>query len=125
MSKMKIEKTFTVPPNKLYPTESIASIDPAKLNYYVSMIKEGKNFDGIFVILYDGLYFIVKGHHLMLAYSLLQANEISVHLVSMQDLLFFSEGKNLEHTLKAVGISALYDFEAIGNFIYEEYPKYY
>lgn len=122
---MKFQKEFMISVNELYPTESLASISPnriAKLRELIS--KDGSNTE-IIVIEYNNNYYVVRGHHQWLAASGMGIDKVRVFLVDYHDLSFFSKPSNIEKTLSSIGLSTLYDFEAIGGISYSEYPCLY
>ena len=122
---MKVQKEFMISVDRLYPTESIASISPTTINKLKESIsKDGSNTE-IFVIEYKGNYYVIKGHHQLLAASGQGINTVRVFLVDSQDLSFYSNPSNIEYTLSSIGLSTLYDFEAIGGITYSEYPNLY
>ena len=122
---MIIKNELIINVNELYPTESIASVSPSKINRLRNFIsKDGSNTE-IFVIEYKDNYYVVKGHHQLLAASGLGIHSVRVFLVDYHDLSYFSKPSNIEETLSSIGLSALYDFEAIGGFTYSEYPSLY
>ena len=64
---MIIQKELHVDINKLYPTESVASIRPEIINEVKEHISsDGKN-TVIYIIEYNGFFYIVKGHHIQIA----------------------------------------------------------
>lgn len=38
---------------------------------------------------------------------------------------FWDRKENILDNFRAIGMSALYDFEAVGGFVYDDYPSYY
>ena len=122
---MIIQKELHVDINKLYPTESVASIRPEIINEVKEHISsDGKN-TVIYIIEYNGFFYIVKGHHQFLAACNLGAKKVRTYLVDYHSLSFLSNPRNIESTLSCVGKTAIYDFEGIGNFKYNDYPEYY
>ena len=67
----------------------------------------------------------MKGHHVVLAAAMSDIEKIAVEIVDRSKLPFWKSDENVKETLKSVGISTLYDFEAIGGFTYLSYPNYY
>ena len=122
---MNIKDEMYVDINKLYPTESLASISPDRINKLKEFLSPDGTNTEIFIIEYKGFYYIVKGHHQMLAAAYLGAKKVRVYLVNYNDLSFLSNPKNIESTLSSIGMSTVYDFEGIGGFKYESYPEYY
>lgn len=122
---MKIDKELYIDINKLYPTESLISIRPEKIKEIKEFLHpDGTNTD-IFIIEYKGYYYIVNGHHQLLAAANLGAKKVRAYLVDYHNLSFFSNSKNIENTLSYIGMSTIYDFEGIGNYKYDSYPIYY
>ena len=87
--------------------------------------KENIETEKIKAFLFKDNYYILKGHHKMLAANRLGLQEISVEIVEKTEHAFWNDEKNVIDNLKAIGLSALYDFEAVGGFTYEKYPDYY
>jgi hypothetical protein len=122
---MDIEKEMFIEINKLYPTESLTSIRPELIKQFMDVIlPDGSNTD-IFIIDYMGNYYIVEGHHQLLAASYLGAKRVRAYLVDYHCLSFLSNSQNIESTLSSVGMTTLFDFEGIGGYKYDDYPKYY
>lgn len=122
---MDIKKEMQLDVNRMYPTVSLASINPERIkSIRDQLLSDGSNTE-IFVIEYKGYYLIVKGHHHLLAASNLGINRVKAYLVDYHDLSFFSDPSNIEKTLSDIGLSTLYDFEAAGGITYPEYPSLY
>lgn len=122
---MDIKKEMCVEINKLYPTESIASIRPELINKIKERILPNGANTEIYIIEYNNYYYIVKGHHQLLAAAFAGANKVRTYLVDYHSLSFFSNSYNIESTLSSIGLATVYDFEGIGGFKYESYPEYY
>lgn len=120
-----LQKEILISPQKLYPTESLVFIKNDLLQILINEYKEGKILERPLIFQYDGLYYIYKGHHLVLAAIMAEINEITVEIVELKELSFWSKEENIRATLQSVGMSTLFDFEAIGNFTYQTYPEYY
>lgn len=115
-----------ISPQELYPTESFASIRDEYLQFYIREFKENK--DGVakpLVFYFDNNYYILKGHHVVLAAAMSDIERIPIEVVDRSKLSFWKSDENVKETLKSVGLSALYDFETIGGFTYLSYPNYY
>lgn len=115
-----------ISPRELYPTEGFVSIRNEHLQFYVRKFKE--NQDSVvkpLVFPFDNNYYILKGHHVVLAAAMADIEKIAVEIVNRSELSFWKSDENVKETLKSVGISTLYDFEAIGGFTYLSYPIYY
>ena len=114
-----------ISPKKLYPTESLFSIEEKKVLFYMECFKENLVTEDIKVFLFDGNYHIMKGHHKMLAANRMQLSEIAVEVVDIPANTFWGKQENIVANFKAIGMTALYDFEAVGGFGYDNYPRYY
>lgn len=112
-------------PNKLYPLVTIASIDPETLKKTVESLADNKDTQAIKAINYNGKMFILEGNYELLAANILNKESVDVEIIDRNNIPFWNIDENLEDTLQAVGISTLYDFEAIGGFTYDEYPAEY
>lgn len=118
-------KQQLISPKKLYPTESLVFIKNETLQYYLKCLREGQELEIPLVFLFDGNYYILKGHHIVLASIMAHVENICVDIVDNKDISFWNDEKNIRETLNSLGMSTLYDFEAIGNFSYDTYPQYY
>lgn len=114
-----------ISPKKLYPTENLFSIEENKIKFYMECFKENVEIEDIEVFCFDGDYYILKGHHKMLAANRLQLFEISVNVVDILQYNYWRQQENIIANSKALGLTTLYDFEAAGGFLYDKYPKYY
>lgn len=113
-------------PGLLYPTETIASIDDKLVRQYHEAYLSGKGqCEEVLVIRYQGDLYIYEGHEQVLAAAQFTHHELDVVEVDRKSLGFWAEDKAFEDTLRDVGITAVYDFEATGGFRYENYPSYY
>lgn len=119
---MELNKKTIVSVSKLYPTESLASIMPQKIEQYKAIINGNGTQTEIFAFSYKNHYYIAKGHCQFLAAAQGGAKEVAIHLLERSTFRFFSKSENLESTLSSIGKSTLYDFEAIGGFTYDDYP---
>ena len=99
-------------PTSLYPTKAV-NPDPAKVAAY----QAGKAYerDPIAMAVVDGYHYIVDGHHRMLAAALNREDFVSVQVVDWAG----ASG------LHSIGMTAVYDFETAGNFVYDSYPRAY
>lgn len=114
-----------VSPKILYPMTTIESINPDTLRRVINRIKEGTEMPIIEVIEFKGYYIIWSGNYEMLAANITGKSQIDVEIISLDQKKYqFSEEK-IRQQLAAVGINALYDFEALGGFKYPEYPSFY
>lgn len=114
-----------ISPKKLYPTESLFSIEEKKIEFYMECFKERIETEDIKVFLYDENYYIIEGHHKMLAANRMQLSEIVIDVIEIPTNSFWSKQENIISNLKAIGMTALYDFEAVGGFTYDKYPNCY
>ena len=114
-----------ISPRKLYPTESLFSIEENKILFYMECFKENIVTEDIKVFLFNGNYYILKGHHKMLAANRMQMSDIAVDVVDIPANTFWSKQENISDNFRAIGMTALYDFEAVGGFVYDDYPSYY
>lgn len=111
--------------NELYPTVSLVSVRPERIEELVHVLKKDGSDTEIVAIIYDEHYYIVEGHAQLLAAAYLGAKHVCIYIVDYKDIPIYSEPKKIESTLSSVGMSTLYDFEGIGGFKYSEYPNYY
>lgn len=114
-----------VSPRELYPTESLYSIEESRILFYMECFKENIETEKIKAFLFKDNYYILKGHHKMLAANRLGLQEISVEIAEKTEHSFWNDEKNVIDNLKAIGLSTLYDFEAVGGFTYDKYPDCY
>lgn len=114
-----------ISPQKLYPTESLFSIEEKKILFFMECLKNDIEFPVIKVFVYDGNYFIFDGHHRMLAANRLGLPQIDVEVVTLSDGSYGAQEENVVDGLSAVGLTGLYDFEAVGGFMYDMYPTCY
>lgn len=110
-----------ISPKELYPTESMFFIEENRINHYMECFKDSVATEDIKVLLFDGNYYIIVGHHKMLAANRLQLSEIPVDIVKIQDNDYWEQ--NIVANIKALGMTALHDFEAVGDFFYDKYPS--
>lgn len=119
------ENIIKIEPYKLYPLTSVLALDPATLRKAIEIMKKKEDFVSIKVINYKGNWCVYDGIYAMLAANILKEEQITVQIMSRESIPFWREDCNVEETMNNIGISGLYDFEAIGNFKYENYPKEY
>lgn len=119
------ELYISMKPNKLYPLVTIASIDPETLKKTVESLADNKDTQAIKAINYNGKMSILEGNYELLAANILNKENVAVEIIDRNNIPFWNIDENLEDTLQAVGISTLYDFEAIGGFTYDEYSAEY
>ena len=114
-----------ISPKELYPTESLFTIEENRIKFHMKCFKDNIETEEIKVFLFDGDYYILEGHHKMLAANRLQLLEIPVNVVDISEYNYWSQRENVIANSKALGMTALYDFEAVGGFLYDKYPRYY
>ena len=117
---------FVLSPKCLYPTEGIFDIDSKRIDAFYEAYKCGKGQQiDIIVIRYDGELYIYAGHEQVVAATNFGLNEVKVIEIDRAQLKYWSNDAQFTSTLQAIGMTAIYDFEAIGAFKYEKYPIYY
>lgn len=121
---MMSDKKMFLSPDKLYPMTGINSIDPEILQQMVETMKAGGKVRPVKIMLFKGDYYILEGHYEMLAANVLK-RELEAEAVNAEELSFWKDEDNILFQLQAVGMTALYDFEAVGGFRYKSYPPYY
>lgn len=114
-----------VNPKKLYPMVTIESIDPGILEKVVKETKNGAEIPPVRVVCFEGYYFIWEGNYEMLAANILGRERITIEEVSFAEQNTMQQEEKIKKQLKAVGKNALYDFEALGGFVYSEHPAFY
>lgn len=117
---------FKISPQKLYPTVGISSIEQDLIReckrFYEEQDKQKKD---IIVFSFDDVYYIYEGHEQVLAATNCECKTVEVLEIDRANLACWSKTEDLLFALQAIGMTALYDFEAIGAFSYKDYPKYY
>lgn len=114
-----------ISPTELFPTQSISSIRENKILFFMECLRNNVEVPLIKAIKFEDDYYIITGHHLMLALNRLTINEIDVEVITPGERTFWGIRENIIDTLKAIGQTALYDYEAIGAFAYKKYPSWY
>lgn len=74
---------------------------------------------------YNENMYTLSGNYEMLAANIINRQYVDVEIIDRRDIPFWNIDDNLEENLRAISISTLHDFEAIGGFTYEEYPVEY
>lgn len=110
---------------ELYPMVTIESINPNTLDRVVDKMKNEGTMPIIEVIDFKGYYIIVNGNCEMLAANILGKEQVEVEILSVKREKCWISEESIQKQLDAVGMNALYDFEAIGGFEYSEYPAFY
>ncbi|MDE6530238.1 MAG: hypothetical protein K2K96_05620 [Lachnospiraceae bacterium] len=119
------EMYIKVKPNKLYPLTTIDSVVPHTLQKTVELLTENIDIHTIKSFVYNGNMYMLDGSYEMLAANILNKENVDVEIIDRTNIPFWNIDENIEKILQAIGISALYDFEAIGEFTYENYPAEY
>ena len=114
-----------IKPTKLYPLISLKAIDSNLLDSTISRIKKREIIPMVKAFKYYGDLYIIDGYYEMLAANLLNYDVIDVEIVDRKSIPIWKKSKEVTNTLKDIGRSALYDFEAVGDFKYNKYPKKY
>lgn len=112
-------------PNMLYPLTAISSVEPAILRNMIKLLSENVEIHSIKSFDYNGNMYMLDGDYEMLAANILNKRSVDVEIVDRKNIPFWNVDKNLEENLHAIGVSALFDFEAVGGFTYDKYPKEY
>lgn len=114
-----------VSPKTLYPTESLFSIEENKILFYMECLKENIVTENIKVFLFNENYHILEGHHKMFAANRMQLAERVVDVINIPTGIFWSKQENSIDNFRAIGMTTLYDFEAVSGFVYDNYSNYY
>ena len=122
---MSILAHMEVSPRRLYPLTSFSSIDPHILEQVIFRMKNGETVPPIKVLEFDENLYIVEGNYEMLSANILKRSTVEVDVVERVAMPFWKDDSIFISTLKTVGISTLFDFEGVGGFEYETYPRYY
>ena len=114
-----------ISPHLLYPTISFTVLDKDKLDQTIVAIDCAVELPPVEVIEYESHYYIVMGHYIMLASCIAKVDFIDVEIIDYRTLNGWKTAKQIEENLQSISVSTLYDFEAVGGFLYSVYPKYY
>lgn len=112
-------------PTKLYPTVTLESILNDNITFFMDKFKKNEPIVPIMTYNYNGNYYIIDGHHRMLAANICEKDEVDIIELERDELPNWCESRVFESTLNGLGMRTIYDFEAIGKFSYEEYPQYF
>lgn len=112
-------------PKKLFPTVTLESISNDNIHFFINKFMKDEDVLPIMVYQYDDHYFIIDGHHRMLASVISNKSEVEVMVLEKDELPDWCESNIFESTLNSLGMRTIYDFEAIGDFSYVEHPKFY
>lgn len=115
----------SVSPKVLYPMTTIESINPDTLERVILDIKNGTDMPIIRVIEFKKYYIIWDGDYGMIAANIIGKSKVNVEVVPLEQQNSWISEENIAEQLAAVGMNALYDFEALGGFNYSEYPSFY
>ena len=115
----------SVSPKVLYPMTTIESINPDTLERVIKKIKNGTDMPIIRVIEFKKYYIIWDGDYGMIAANIIGKSKVNVEVVPLEQQNSWVSEENIAEQLAAVGMNALYDFEALGGFNYSEYPSFY
>lgn len=125
LKNVRTEMYIKVKPNKLYPLTTIASVEPQTLQKTIELLKKNIDIHTIKSFVYNGNMYMLDGSYEMLAANILNKKNVDVEIIDRTGITFWNIDENIEETLQAIGISTLYDFEAIGGFTYDNYPAEY
>lgn len=115
----------SVSPKVLYPMTTIESIDPDILERITYDIKNGADIPLIRVVEFKGYYIIWDGDYEMIAANIIGKSKVNIEVIPFEQQNSWISEENIAEQLAAVGMNALYDFEALGGFNYSEYPSFY
>ena len=115
----------SVSPTILYPMITIESINPDTLNRVVQEIKNGTDIPVIEVVDFRGYYITLEGTYEMLAANIIGKSQVDIEIIPLNQPRNWISEEDILEQLKAVGMNALNDFEALGGFEYTEYPVFY
>ena len=117
---------YKATPNLLYPTETIAAIDDKRVKQCYEAYLSGKGqISEVLVVRYEDCLYIYEGHEQVIAAAQLDSKELDVLEIDRKAIGFWADDATFLGTLRDVGITAIYDFEAAGGFRYKNFPSYY
>lgn len=114
-----------IDPRKLFPTVSLESISNDNILFFLNKLEKKEDIMPVMVYYYEDNYYIIDGHHRMLSTVIYGKEEIEIVELQKSELPNWWTEKLFEDTLSSLGMRTIYDFEAIGNFSYYEYPYFY
>lgn len=120
-----MKKIMKISPRVLYPMTTIESINPKILEDTIQKVKNNEKLPAIKVVVLNGYYIITEGNYEMLASSISGKAQVDVELFSWEQRGDWLTEETLKEQLSAIGMNAVYDFEALGGFKYSEYPAFY
>lgn len=83
--------------DNLVPTQRVRELSDNRINYYKDKIEQGLKIELIDVVYKDGIYYLIDGHHRLVAYNDLGITHLECNLV--------------EGNVDILDISSLYDWE--------------
>lgn len=114
------EKRILLSPQRLFPTQIIRDINPD----YVRQLKNSDDDTLIDVVMYDGFYFIIDGHHRTC--SKIQKGEklISVNVLSVDDNGCVEKYNKKIEEIVIISTSYYYDWEDYNKIKFLDYPRW-
>lgn len=113
------ERRIFLSPQRLFPTQIIRDINPD----YVMELKCAGDDTLIDVVLYDGFYFIIDGHHRACAKIQKGEKLISVNVLDVDDRGYIEKyNKKLEEIIR-VPVTYYYDWEEYNKINFLAYPR--
>lgn len=119
------ENIVNVSPKDLFPTETLSSIRDEGIQGYLKLFQDNKEVNPVKIFFFEGEYYILDGHHRVLAAIINKRDSIKAEIIKEEQLPRWYRGNLMKKLLKEVGMSTIYDFEGIAGFNYKNYPKYY
>lgn len=120
---IKQDTLIYISPKNVYPTKKTTENNDKKLDYYNTAQKE--DVLPIDIFKFGGYHFVTDGHHRLLAAMCENLSVVPARLMRVEENPLFAAEENIAKQLKSVGIAAVHDFEAVGNFKYNDYPEFY
>lgn len=114
-----------ISPQKLFPTVSLESISNDTIHFFMEKFRREEEVVPVQVYQFGNHYYIIDGHHRMLAANICGMKEINVIELGRNEVPNWCQQERLINMLNRLGMRTIYDFEAIGAFTYDEYPQYY
>lgn len=118
-------KELLINPNKVYPLISIESINPRTLETVKDRMKTERYQPMARGVIFEDDLFVTEGVYEVLAAGILKIEKILFFVLDESEDKYWNDRSNIITQLNAIGKNALFDFEAIGGFKYDKYPKYY
>lgn len=120
---IKQETMIYISPQNVYPTQKITEMSDDTFDYYRSLKVE--EYLPIDILAFGGYHFVIDGNHRVLAAMNKKYKVIPARIIHKDEYPFYSKEENVLRQLRAIGLTSVYDFEAIGKFKYNDYPSYY